>query len=303
MRAQLLTAFGDTSCFQLAEAPTPNMTRDQVLIEVAAIGVNSLETKIRSGALREHFPTSLPAILGKEVAGTVVRVGERVTSFRTGDRVAGFVDSGAYAALAVARPVALAPILPELSFEQAASLPVAVETATRSLAMLNVSRAATVVVNGASGAVGSAAVQLLAMQGATVIGIASSPNHAYLRALGAIPVAYGDGIAERIQRAAAGPIAAVFDVAGHGFAATAIALTGDPARVVTIADFAAAALGVRTSVGRAQPVADALLPVLPLAAAGAFQLNIERTFPLHEIAAAHALVEGGHVRGKVIVRT
>ena len=151
------------------------------------------------------------------------------------------------------------------------------------------------------GAVGSAAVQLLVKRGVAVIGTASQANHPYVASLGALPVAYGEGVANRIRALAHAGIDAVFDVAGHGFAATAIELTGDPSRVLTIADFEAASLGIRTSTGRGLPGAAAFAPLLPLAAAGGFRTEISRTFPLADLAAAHALSETGHLRGKIIV--
>ncbi len=221
MRAQLLSAFGAPDVFTLAEAPAPVPTRGQLRVRIAAIGINSLETKIRAGQLNEHFPISLPAILGKEFAGTVEWSPDGGGEFAVGDRVAGFADTGVYAEYALARPEALARVPDALTLEQAAALPVAVETATRGIAALEVQPGWTVVVNGATGNVGSAAVQLLAAQGMTVIGTASARNLAYLAALGAVPVAYGEGVATRLRAAAPAGIDAVFDVAGHGFVPTA----------------------------------------------------------------------------------
>ena len=218
-----------------------------------------------------------------------------------GDRVAGFSASGTYAEFTVASPEAIAVLPDALSFEQGATLPVAVETATRGITSLGIQRGWTVVVNGATGALGSAAVQLLVRQGVTVIGTCSSANHPYLASLGAVPVAYGAGLEARIRDLSPGIIDAVFDVAGHGFATTALALTGNAARVLTIADFEAASLGIQVSTGSREQVAAPFLPVLPLAASGEFQINIQQVFPLTELAAAHDLAESGHVRGKIIL--
>lgn len=301
MKAHLLTAFGGTDKLELTEVPTPAPAAGQALVRVAAIGINSLEWKIRNGWLKDQFPTPLPTILGKEFAGTVVSLGDGTAGLAVGDRVAGFADTGVYAEYALARPVMVA-VLPEgLSFELAAAIPVAVETASRGIAELGVQAGWTVVINGAAGGVGSAAVQLLVKMGATVIGTASAANHAYLVALGASPVAYGEGVAAAIRALAPRGVDAVFDVAGHGFAATAVGLTGDPARVLTIADFPAAKLGVRVSTGPATLTAASFASVLPLAATGAFQTVIDRTFPFADVAAAQAMSEAGHVRGKVVV--
>jgi hypothetical protein len=179
--------------------------------------------------------------------------------------------------------------------------PLAVETAARSIAMLNIEPGATVVVNGATGGVGSAAVQLLGMQGMTVIGTTSPPNFDYLASLGAAPVAYGDGVAGRIRATAPQGVDAVLDLVGHDFAAIAIALTGNPQRVITTADFAAAKLGIKPSTGSPDPSAASVTPILPLAATGAFRTEIASIFTLPDLRAAHEMVETGHVRGKVII--
>lgn len=188
-----------------------------------------------------------------------------------------------------------------LGFEHAATLPVAVETATRSIDLLGVGAGQTAVVNGATGGVGSAAVQLLCLRGVMVIGTTSAVNLDYLASLGATPVTYGEGVEARIRDAAPDGVDAVLDLAGHGFAPIAIALTGDPARVVSTADFAAASLGIRLSTGSQTPTAATFAPILPLAADGRFQSEIARTFALSEIQAAHELVGTGHIRGKAII--
>ncbi|MFD2422074.1 NADP-dependent oxidoreductase [Amycolatopsis pigmentata] len=301
MKAQILTAFGGADNFVMADVATPIPGPGQVLVRIGAIGINSLECKIRSGSLERAFPTSLPAILGKEVAGSVAAVGADTNGFSVGDRVVGFTDSGAYAEYALARTEALAVLPAALSFVHAVTLPVAVETGVRGISALSVKPGWTVVVNGAAGAVGTAVVQLLLKRGVTVIGTASEHNHDHLAALGAIPVTYGTGAAARIRALAGGPIDAVYDVTGHGFAATGIELTGDSRRVLTIADFDAAPLGVLTSTGPSAPTAAPFAPVVPLAAAGEFPTVIDRVFPFADIAAAHARSEQGHARGKIVV--
>ncbi|MCS7477977.1 NADP-dependent oxidoreductase [Umezawaea endophytica] len=299
MKAWALTAFGGPDGFTPVDIATPEAGPGQVLVRTAAIGINGLECKIRAGWLEREFPTPLPAVLGKEFAGTVVALGDGAAGFSVGDRVVGFADSGTYAEHAVARTGALAVLPDALAFADAVTLPVAVETAVRGIRALGVRAGWTVVVNGAAGAVGGTAVQLLVRQGATVIGTASEPNHEHLTALGATPVAYGPGVAARIRDH--GAVDAVFDVTGHGFAATAVELTGDPRRVLTIADFAAAALGVLTSTGPAAPTAEPFAPVVALAAAGGFRTVVDRVFPFADLPAAHVRSDGGHVRGKVVV--
>ena len=133
-----------------------------------------------------------------------------------------------------------APIAPSLDFPGAAALPAAIETATRALDQLGVSSGTTLLINGASGSVGSAAVQLAVVRGARVIGTASPANHGYLRSLGAEPVAYGEGLVERVRALASDGVDVALDVAGSGVLPELIELAGGPQRVVTIADFGGA---------------------------------------------------------------
>ena len=304
MKAYVLTAFGGAENFDLRDVPAPNAGPGQVRVRVRvrAVGINPLEVKVRNGWLRDAFPTTFPAILGNEVAGTIDQLGDGVDGVAVGDRVLGFVDGGAYAEYAVARPAALAGLPDGVSFESAAALPVAAEASQRALALLDVRDGETVVVNGAAGAVGSAAVQLLVRRAVTVVGTASAANHDYLRGLGAIPVAYGEGVVERIRAAVPSGVDAVLDVAGKGFARDAIALRGGPDRIVTLADMEAPALGIAFAAGNPFALtAETLPPVVDLAAGGGFAVAIDRVFPFDAIPAAHALSEGGHLRGKIVV--
>jgi NADPH:quinone reductase-like Zn-dependent oxidoreductase len=301
MKAQQLTAFGSTDNFALVEVDAPVPAPGQVLVRVHAIGFNPMEWKIRQGFMEAVFPTALPAILGSEIAGVVEALGDGVTGFTVGDRVVGFSVGGAEAELAVAQADAVA-ILPEgLSFEKAATLPVAVETAVRAIGELGVESGQTIVVNGAAGGVGTAAVQLLVRAGVTVVGTASERNQEYVASLGAVPVVYGEGVESRIREAAPQGVDGVFDSAGHGFAATGIALTGDPKRVITISDFEAASLGILLSTGAGPTTAERFATVLEASASGEFRTEVDQTFPLEDLAAAHALSEAGHVRGKIVV--
>lgn len=301
MKAQILTAFGSTDGFSTQDVPAPAPAAGQVQVRVHVIGLNAMEWKIRNGWLEGQFPTPLPAILGSEFAGTVTELGDGVVDLAVGDRVAGFATSGVYAEFTVADRSAVA-ILPEsLSFEKAATLPIAVETALRGIDELGVEKGSTVVVNGAAGGVGSAVVQLLVGDGATVIGTASADNQEYVASLGAAPVVYGDGVEGRIRALAPQGVDTVFDSAGHGFASIAIALTGDPKRVLTISDFEAAGLGILVSAGAGTPTAERFATVIDQAASGDFRTEIDSTFTLDEIAAAQTKSEIGHVRGKIVV--
>src|SRR5919197_1349089 len=179
---------------------------------------------------------ALPQTIGHEAAGVVDELGEGVADVTVGDRVFGFSADGApKAELAVLSYYAPTP--PSLDFPGAAALPAAIETATRALDRLGVGSSSTLLINGASGSVGSAAAQLAVVRGTRVIGTASPANHDYLRSLGAEPVAYGEGLVERVRALAPDGVDAALDVAGSGVLLELIELAGGPEHVVTIADF------------------------------------------------------------------
>jgi NADPH:quinone reductase-like Zn-dependent oxidoreductase len=196
-----------------------------------------------------------------------------------------------------------APIPASLDFAGAAALPVAVETAVRTLDLLGVGQGTTLLVNGAAGAVGSAAVQLARLRGARVIGTASPNNHEYLRSLGAEPTTYGDRMTDQVREIAPGGVDAALDAAGGGALSALVELAGGPERVVTIADYAGAQeTGVQFSGGMGTDRAvHALREIDPVIESGRFSLPVAQTFPLERIADAHALSQEGHVRGKLVL--
>jgi len=302
MRAQIIRSYGGPQAFQKAELPDPVAGPDELLVRVAVAAVNPLDWKLRSGSLQAMMPTAFPAVLGNEIAGVVEALGDRVTGFAVGDRVVGFTTAGAYAELVATSADRLARIPDALSFEQAATIPTAAETAQRGLALIEVWEDETVLVNAAAGSVGSAAVQLLVAAGATVLGTASEQNHDYVRALGATPVRYGEHLIADVAAAAPHGVDAALDAGGRGFVDQALALM--PAdRIVTIVDFAAGAKGVHVAGGNPFGLTAATIaPVLALAAEGRFATEAAVVLPLDEIAEAHRLSEAGHLRGKILLR-
>jgi NADPH:quinone reductase-like Zn-dependent oxidoreductase len=218
-----------------------------------------------------------------------------------GDRVFGFSAEGAaQAELAVLSYYA--PVPSSLDFAGAAALPAAIETATRALDQLGVGSGSTLLVNGASGSVGSAAVQLAAVRGARVIGTASPANHYYIRSLGAEPVAYGEGLVERIRALAPDGVDTALDVAGSGVLPELIELAGGVERVVTVADYAGAREhGVRFSSGDAGRALHALAQIGELIESERFSLPVAHIFSLAEVAEAHRVSEEGHLRGKLVL--
>ncbi|MBO0769432.1 MAG: NADP-dependent oxidoreductase [Solirubrobacterales bacterium] len=292
MRAITFSRFGGPEVLEVSDLPVPEPGPDQVRIAVRAAGVNPYDWKVRSGA----FGGELPQGTGGEVAGVVDKLGDGVGDVNVGDHVFGFARPGA-AEYALSN--AYAPLPETLDFTGAAGLPVAVETATR---VLQEVPGKTIVINGAAGAVGQAAIQLARAKGIRVIGTASEANQEFLRELGAEPTTYGHGLAARL--AEFGPIDGAIDAGGHGALDDLIKATGDdPTRVVTIVDFAGAQASGAHFSGGASPdkAAAAIREIGPLIDAGKFKLGVAQTFPLEQVAAAHALSETGHVRGKLIL--
>ncbi|MFF3759315.1 NADP-dependent oxidoreductase [Streptomyces sp. NPDC002185] len=284
------------------ERPEPGP--GEVRVKVAAVGVNPVDWKRRYGWVEEFYPTTFPAVPGLEFAGTVDALGEGVTDLAVGDEVLGWTKTGAYAEYALAGTVAPKPA--GLSWQAAAALPVAGETARRVLDLLRVREGETLFLHGAAGVVGSVAVQLAVAAGITVVGSASESNHAYLRELGAIPVAYGDGLADRVRAAAPEGVDAVFDAAGHGVLPVAIGLLGGDAakeRIVTIAATDAAEHGIVFSgvTGEPDAVRRGLTAQARLAVEGALTVRLAETLPLKEAARAQEASESGHVRGKIVL--
>jgi NADPH:quinone reductase-like Zn-dependent oxidoreductase len=297
MKAARFSQFGGPEVLEIVELPDPHPGPGQVRIAVRAAGVNPSDWKKRKGLMDQE----LPQTLGHEAAGVVDELGEGVTDAAVGDRVFGFSgQEAAQAELAVLSYYA--PIPPLLDFPAAAALPAAIETATRALDQLGVGTGSTLLINGASGSVGSAAVQLAGVRGARVIGTASPANHDYLRSLGAEPVSYGEGMAGRVRAVAPRGVDAALDVAGSSVLPALIELAGGPEHVVTIADFEGAKeYGVTFSRGDAGRAVHALAEIGELIESGRFSLPVAQAFPLADIAEAHRVSENGHVRGKLVL--
>ncbi|WP_349425983.1 NADP-dependent oxidoreductase [Microbacterium sp. LWS13-1.2] len=299
MKAAVITSFGEPSVLQVAEAPRPVPGPGQALARVRAAGVNPAEIQARAGAFRLHAP----AIIGFEFAGVVEQVGPGVDESLVGERIAGWPDSasqGSYAEYTVSSNFTTIP--DGVSFEEAAATVIGADNAARALGLLNIRPGDTLVVTGASGALGSAAVQFARRRGVTVIGVAGTSNADFVQSLGAIPVAHGPGLVDRIRAAAPGGVDAALDTAGKGPLPALVEVLGGPERIVTLADRDAARYGVAFSAGHSgnrdsQPVREAL----DLIAAGAWTVRIGRSFPLAEAADAHRLVATGHTHGKVII--
>jgi NADPH:quinone reductase-like Zn-dependent oxidoreductase len=297
MKAARFDRFGGPEVLEIVELPDPQPGAGQIRVAVRAAGVNASDAKKRRGLMDPE----LPQTLGYEAAGVVDELGPGVTGVAVGDPVFGLSESGAaQATLAVLSHYA--PVPPPLDLAQAAALPAAVETATRALDQLDAGAGDTLLINGASGSVGSAAVQLAVARGTRVIGTAGPRNHDYLRSLGASPVAYGDGMAERVRALAPGGVDLALDVAGSGVLPDLIELAGGPGHVLTVADFGGARRhGVRFSRGDAGRAVHILTEIGSLIAAGRFAPPAVRTFPLSEVAEAHRVLDSGQAPGKLVL--
>jgi NADPH:quinone reductase-like Zn-dependent oxidoreductase len=296
MRAVQFKEFGGPEVLSLLDVPEPHPSAGEVRMAVRAVGVNPADWKFRSGAMGGELPRGT----GLEAAGIVDEVGEGVSDVAAGDAVFGSTSAGA-ADFALLSHYARMP--PSIDFTHAAALPVAVETATRGLDELGVSDGQTLVINGAAGAVGTAAIQFAVRRGARVIATASTANFDRLQGYGAETTTYGDGLEERVRALAPDGVDRAFDAGPGGALRALVALAGGPEYVIAIADFAGAQETGVTFTGGADSVRawHALDDVTTLIEAGTFELPVAETFPLERIADAHRASETGHVRGKLVV--
>lgn len=295
MKRVSFAEFGGPDVLQLIDAEEPHAGPGQVRIAVRAAGVNPVDWRVREGQILGAHPVELPAGVGQDAAGVVDEVGEGADGVEVGDRVFG-EGSSTYAEFAVLSAWARMP--GGLTFEEAAGYPSVVETALRIIREVGVRPGQSLLVSGASGGVGSAVLQIARDRGITVIGTAGAANQDYLRSLGALATTYGEGWVERVRQL--GAVDAALDLAGSGVIRELVELTGDPRKVVSIADLAAPDLGVRFS-GVAGSVPEALVEAAGLIARGKLHIPVERSYPLAEAAAAHIDSRAGHTRGRRVV--
>lgn len=297
MLALQYDGYGGADVLHVAQAPEPHAGPGQVRVKVRAVSVNPFDWKLRAGFMDGMVPLTFPAITGTDAAGVVDEVGEGVVGISVGDEVFG-TGSETTAELAVLDLVAVKPA--SLSFEEAAAMGLAVEAGARCLDILGLPTGATLLVDGAAGGAGSAMTQLAVARGLTVVGTAGPANQDYVRSLGALPTTYGEGLAQRVKQLVPTVDGAV-DVVGLGSVPELVAITGDPTRVVTLADFTAYAHGVHVADGSFPRAGYALGEAADLHGQGRFSMPIAASFPMADGAAAQQLSETGHVRGKIVI--
>lgn len=308
--AIVYTEFGGPDVLTAADVTVPPPGAGEVAIRVEAAGVNPIDHKLRSGG-RVSAPITTPRRVGADAAGIVTAIGEGVEGFRVGDAVVVFGASGTYASDLVVAAENLVPRPPQVSAAEGAALGIPIGTAYQSLRSLAVGAGDTVLIHGGSGAVGQAAIQFAVLWGATVLATTSDRRADRVRALGATPLPYGEGVVARVRELAPQGVTVAIDLAGTDEALQqSIELVADRGRIATLVRGRdAAGLGIRAfSGGNPVPLtpqelawrAEAIPVAVALLAAGRFSVELAAQLPLTDAAEAHRLVEAG-ADGKVVL--
>ncbi|MEU6387932.1 NADP-dependent oxidoreductase [Streptomyces sp. NPDC046939] len=304
MKAITYDKYGDNGVLTLTERPVPKVGPGEVLVRVRYAAVNPVDWKVMSGGLDAMMDTFFPVIPGWDVSGVVERVGIDTPEFTAGDEVYAYarkdyVHAGTFAEY-VTLPVRAVVAKPRsLSWGEAAGVPLAGLTAYQSLTRLGTGSGDTVLIHNAAGGVGTFGVQIAKALGARVIATASESNHDRLRELGAEPVAYGDGAADRIKELAPDGVDVVVDYVG-GVLDITQAVLREGGRHASIADPDVVEAGGQWLWAR--PDAEGLRALADLADQGKLRVPVAETFPLERVADAFELSQGGHVHGKILIR-
>ncbi|MCE0510497.1 NADP-dependent oxidoreductase [Microbacterium sp. KKR3/1] len=310
-RAIVYTEIGSPDVLHLIEIPDPVAARGEVVVRIEAAGVNPIDAKLRGGK-RPSAPIIEPRPVGFDGAGVIEVLGEGVDDLRVGDRVAIRDGVGTYASALAVPAENLAPLPDAVTMAEGAAIGIPAGTAYQALRSLDVVAGDVLLVHGGSGAVGQAAVQFAVAWGATVIATGSPARHDQLRDLGALPVAYGDGLIDRIRDTATSAVTVVLDCAGTDEAIeTSLALVSDRDRIATIVRGPdAASFGIRAfSGGSPVPLTDqelawraeALPQTIARLETGDFTVELGPQLPLAEAVRAHELLESGAASGKIIL--
>ena len=295
--------FGGPEVLEIVETERPQPGPRHVRVRVRVAGLNPVDWKIFTGRAAQAWGVEPPSGNGNDFAGEVDALGEGVSRFELGSLVFGGQRNEAQADFLLIDADDALPVPDGLNLEQAGALDIAGRTAVASIAAVGVSAGDVVLVSAAAGGVGVLAAQLAARRGATVVGTASQSNHDFLASLGVIPVAYGDGLTNRLRDAAPGPFTVALDNHGRDTIDAAIELGISPSRINTIADRPAAAELGLSAVGGAAASPANLLEVARLVAAGELVLPIDSVYPLERVREAYEHLMAGHLRGKVILVT
>ncbi|MFI6624738.1 NADP-dependent oxidoreductase [Streptomyces sp. NPDC050528] len=302
-KAYVFTRYGGPETEALVEVDRPSPGPGEVLVAVRAAGVNPVDWKQRNGYRRpgETGSRAFPAVFGQEVSGVVREIGAGVDGFAVGDEVFGSTVAGGYAEYALLTVAVTAQKPAELSFTDAATLPVAAATAYDGIRQLALPAGATVLVTGAGGGVGSAALQIARALGLRAVGVASEGKKDFVESLGAVHVPSGPDLAARVRAVAPDGVDGAYDLVGGEVLAEAATLLTDPTKLVTAGAPAPEVEklgGARVERARNSAVLDALAE---LVVDGKLDPHVTRTFPLDQADEALRTVEEGHARGKIVI--
>ncbi|MFA1538467.1 NADP-dependent oxidoreductase [Actinomadura monticuli] len=303
MRVAGFTEPGGPDVLKVLEVPVPRTGPGDVRVRVAAAGVQPFDLAVREGWTPPGTPEGFPRVPGNEFAGVVDGVGAGVTTVRPGDEVLGNCRLNAYAEYVVVPAEAVTAKPAGMPWDVAGGFPAAVMTPHIALEEMRVGPGDTLLVHAAAGAVGTVAVQLARIAGAAVIGTAREANHDYLRSIGATPVAYGEGLEERVRDLAPDGVDAALDGAGGHALDVSLNLVEDRSRIVTLVDHdRAAGLGVRTTPPEKRS-ASRVAEAARFYDEGRLRIHVRAAFPLERAADAHREVATGHGRGKAVLLT
>ena len=306
MKAVTINKYGDQSVLNYADVDRPEAKSDEVLVQTRAAAVNPVDWKIRDG-LGELFGLKLPIVLGCEIAGTIEKVGNNVRDFREGAAVYGYVSlqrNGGYAEYTIAKTDEIALKPESLDFENAAAVAVGALTSWQAIFdTANLQSGQRILITGASGGVGSMAVQLAKAKGAFVIATASGKNEDFVRSLGADE--FVDYTREKFE-AVVKEVDVVYDtVGGDTLERSFQTLKRGGFLVTTVAppsEEKAEKFDVRIAMVGVEPSAQQLGEINRLIAAGKLKTHVATVLPLAEVRKAHQLSESGRTRGKIILR-
>jgi NADPH:quinone reductase-like Zn-dependent oxidoreductase len=291
---------GGPGVLRLLDVDEPQAGPGEVRIRVRAAGVQPFDVAVVQGVIHRATDPSVPQVPGNEFAGVVDQVGDGTVGFAVGDEILGYGTLHGYSELMVVGPDQITTKPANMSWEVAGGFSAGAQTADIGLREIGVGAGETVLVHGAAGAVGTIAVQLCRLWGATVIGAARESQHDYLRSLGAIPIAYGDRFADRVRSLAPQGVHACLDGVGGAALEASLELVGDRSRILTLVEHGRAKeLGIRTtpltrSAARLAGLAD-------LYARDELSMHILATFPLARAADALRAYQAGNVRGKIVI--
>jgi len=295
--------YGGTDVLYLADVDVPSPAAGEVVVKVEAAGINPGEASIRKGLLDAVFPATFPSGEGSDLAGVVHLLGDGVTEFSVGDEVLGWSWQRSSQAEYVSVPTTQLIVKPPaLSWPVAGSLYVTGVTAYAAVRAVSVAPGETVVVSAAAGGVGTLVVQLLKVKEAQVIGIASEPNHDWLRSHGVTPVSYGDDLRERIVELVPNGVDAFIDLFGPQYVQLAVELGVPRDRIETIIAFDAAnEYGTKAEGSGDASTTEVLAEMAALVASGQIEVPIAATYPLERVKDAYDELEKRHTRGKIVL--